>query len=154
MDAGCYPVHMARSLGGSAPEVVSAKAKLHKPNVDRAMRAELRFPEGHTASVLCSMWSSSLLRISASVYGTEGLLSVVNPAMPQLFHRMTVQANGSRRVERFDKRPTYSYQLEAFAAAVARGEPVLTAPEDSVANMTVIDEIYTAAGLDPRIPTA
>ena len=28
MDAGCYAVHMARTFGGSTPEVVSAQAKL------------------------------------------------------------------------------------------------------------------------------
>jgi predicted dehydrogenase len=154
MDAGCYPVHMARSLAGSEPEVISARAKLHKPNVDRAMQSELRFPDGFTASVTCSIWSSSLLRMSASVYGTEGLLSVINPLAPQFFHRMTVQANRKRRVERFAKRPTYAYQLDAFAAAVSGGEPTLTPPEDSVANMAVIDAIYTAAGLDPRRPAS
>jgi predicted dehydrogenase len=63
-----------------------------------------------------------------------------------------VHTRGSRRVERFDKRTTYSHQLDAFAAAVQKGEPTLTPPEDSVANMAVIDAIYTAAGLDPRIP--
>ena len=49
MDAGCYAVHMARTFGGSTPEVVAAQAKLRDPQVDRAMTAELRFPEGHTA---------------------------------------------------------------------------------------------------------
>jgi hypothetical protein len=47
-------------------------------------------------------------------------------------------------------RPTYEYQLEAFVSAVQHGSPVLTGPGDSVANMTVIDSIYRAAGLDPR----
>ena len=50
MDAGCYAVNMARLLGGEEPEVVSATAKLHRPDVDRAMRAELRFPSGHTGT--------------------------------------------------------------------------------------------------------
>jgi predicted dehydrogenase len=153
MDAGCYPVHMARSLGGSEPVVRSARAKLHGPDIDRAMTSELEFPEGHTASVQCSMWSSSLLKISATVYGTDGLLHIMNPVAPQVFHRFNVQSKGKRRVERFDKRPTYAYQLDAFANAVGKGEPTLTPPEDSVANMAVIDAIYTAAGLDPREPT-
>src|SRR5271169_5272191 len=42
MDAGCYAVHMARTFGGSTPEVVSAQAKLRDPQIDRAMTAELR----------------------------------------------------------------------------------------------------------------
>ncbi len=35
-------------------------------------------------------------------------------------------------------------------AAVLDGEPLLTPPADSIANMKVIDDVYTAAGLKPR----
>ena len=43
--------------------------------------------------------------------------------------------------------PSYAYQLDAFAAAVLRGEPVKTTPQDAIENMAVIDGIYRAAGL-------
>src|SRR5258707_3996444 len=43
MDAGCYAVHMARTFGGSTPEVVAAQAKLRDPRGDPAITAELRF---------------------------------------------------------------------------------------------------------------
>ena len=56
-------------------------------------------------------------------------------------------------MERFSRRSSYAYQLDAFAAAVLRGEPVKTTPEEAVETMTVIDEIYRAAGLPPREPT-
>ncbi|MEV4312621.1 Gfo/Idh/MocA family oxidoreductase [Actinocrispum sp. NPDC049592] len=154
MDAGCYAVHMARSLAGAEPEVVSAKAKLHKPEVDRAMTAELRFPGGASGRVSCSMWSSSLLRLTARVEGTQGTLSILNPIAPQAFHRFTVRTAAGRRTESFPKRASYAYQLDAFAAAVLRGEPTLTPPSESIANMAVIDAIYTAAGLSPRSPSA
>jgi predicted dehydrogenase len=49
MDMGSYVVHMARMLGGQEPTVVSATAKLHDAEVDRAMSAHLHFPAGHTA---------------------------------------------------------------------------------------------------------
>jgi predicted dehydrogenase len=153
MDAGCYAVHMVRTFGGATPEVVSAQAKLRDPQVDRAMSAELRFAGGHTGRVRCSMWSSHLLQISARVIGDRGELRVLNPVMPQLFHRLAVRSPDSKRVERFGRRPSYAYQLDAFAAAVLRGEPVKTTPEDAVENMTVIDAIYRAAGLPLRQPT-
>jgi predicted dehydrogenase len=153
MDAGCYAVHMARVFGGGeTPSVVSASAKLRDARVDRAMTAELRFPSGHTGRVECSMWSSSLLKISAKVIGSRGSLSVLNPVAPQAFHRLTVRASGARRTERFSRRASYAYQLDAFAAAVLRGEPVKTSAADAVETMTVIDEIYRAAGLPPREP--
>ena len=56
-------------------------------------------------------------------------------------------------MERFSRRASYAYQLDAFAAAVLRGEPVKTTPEGAVENMTVIDGIYRAAGLPLREPS-
>jgi predicted dehydrogenase len=50
-------------------------------------------------------------------------------------------------------RASYAYQLDAFAAAVLRGEPIKTTPEDAIENMTVIEAIYRAAGLPLRYPS-
>lgn len=153
MDAGCYAVHMARTFGGSTPEVVSAQAKLRDPHVDRAMTAELRFAEGHTGRVRCSMWSSHLLALSAKVVGSRGEMRVFNPVSPQVIHRLGIRSSDGKRAERFSRRHSYAYQLDAFAAAVLRGEPVKTTPEDAVENMSVIDAIYQAAGLPLRQPS-
>jgi len=150
MDAGCYAIHMARVFGGEEPEVTSATAKLHGAQVDRAMTAELRFPAGHTGRITASMWSSSLLRITARVWGDQGQLALLNPLAPQMWHRLSVTAGGRTRVEHLPRRHTYEYQLEAFCAAVADGSPTLTPPSDSIANMRVIDAVYRAAGLRPR----
>lgn len=153
MDAGCYAVHMARTFGGSTPEVISAQAKLRDPQIDRAMTAELQFPEGHTGQIRCSMWSARLLEISARVIGERGELRLFNPVTPHFVHRLAVRSADGKRVERFSRRPSYAYQLDAFAAAVRRGEPVKTTPEDAIENMTVIDAIYQAAGLPLRQPS-
>jgi predicted dehydrogenase len=153
MDAGCYAVHMVRTFGGSTPEVVSARAKLRDPRIDRAMTAELKFAEGHTGQVRCSMWSMRLLEISTRIVGERGELSLFNPVTPHFIHRLAVRLPEGRRVERFPRRTSYAYQLDAFAAAVLRGEPVKTTPEDAIENMTVIDAIYRAAGLPLRQPS-
>ena len=153
MDVGCYAVDMMRTFGGSTPEVVSAQAKLRDPQIDRAMTAGLRFANGHTGRITCSMWSSDLLRLSAKVIGDRGevRLRVLNPLAP--FSRLSVRLAEGKRVERFPRRSSFAYQLDAFAAAVLRGEPGKTTPEGAIENMTVIDEIYRAAGLAPREPT-
>ena len=153
MDAGCYAVHMVRTFGGSTPEVVSAQPKLRDPRVDRAMTAEVRFAEGHTGRIRCSMWSPRLLEISAHVVGNQGELHALNPVLPQLYHRLSVRSSTGKRVERFPRRASYAYQLDAFAAAVLRGEPVKTTPEDAIENMTVVDAIYRTAGLPLREPS-
>jgi predicted dehydrogenase len=153
MDAGCYAVHMVRTFGGSTPQVVTAQAKLRDQQVDRAMTAELRFAEGHTGRIRTSMWSSDLLNMSAKVIGEDGEIKVFNPVVPQLFHRLSVKSADGKRVERFGRRASYAYQLDAFAAAVLRGEAVKTTPAGAVENMTVIDGIYRAAGLPLREPS-
>jgi len=150
MDIGCYAVDMVRTFGGSTPEVVSAKAKLHGSQVDRAMTADLRFAAGHTGRVHCSMWSTDLPHFSARVIGDRGELRL-NPLIP--FQRFTVRTAGGKRVERFTTRATYAYQLDAFADAILRGKPVKTTAHDAVENMTVIDGIYRAAGLPIRMPS-
>ncbi len=152
MDAGSYAVDMVRTFGGSTPEVVSARAKLRSPEVDRAMTAELRFAEGHTGRMRCALWSWDLFRASARVVGDRGELRWLSPAAPHLFPRLSIRSSDGNRAERFSRRVTYAYQLDAFAAAVLRGEPVKTSPEDAIENMAVIDAIYGAAGLPLRNP--
>jgi predicted dehydrogenase len=155
MDAGCYAIHWARTLAGSEPEVTGATAWLRSPGVDRRTVVDLSFPGGVTGRVSASMWSWSVLRLMARVEGTKGTLTVFNPIAPQLYSRMTVEVGGKKRREKvIGGGSTYEHQLRAFVAAVRDGVPTLTPPEESVANMMVIDAAYRAAGLEPRRPSA
>jgi predicted dehydrogenase len=150
MDAGCYPIHLLRVLAGEQPEVVSARAKLHSPQVDRYLTAEFRFPDGATGRVTTSMWSARLLSVSAKVSGESGELRLFNYIAPQAYHRLSVRtARGTIR-EKVTGESTYTHQLRAFAAAVLHGGENLTPASDSVLTMSLIDDVYTAAGLRPR----
>jgi predicted dehydrogenase len=153
MDAGCYAVHALRLLAPADPHVTGAQAlKLRRDRrVDRAMTAQFSFPGAATGEIRASMWSRNLLRIQARAVGERGTLTVTNFVAPQVWSRFTVTLEGSRRRERFSGgEPTYVHQLRAFAAAV-RGEPAnLTPPSDSVVTMSLIDDIYQAAGLPLR----
>jgi predicted dehydrogenase len=150
MDAGCYAVHFLRVLGGEQPKVVAAHAKLRSPQVDRYLSASFEFPSGATGQATASMWSRRLLGISARVAGEAGEVRVFNYVMPHVYNRVTVRAGGRTRSERVAGGPTYTYQLRAFAGAVLRGGPNLTPAHDAVANMSLIDDAYRAAGLEPR----
>ena len=150
MDLGSYSIHMLRTLAGDEPEVVSARARLASPKIDRAMRAELRFADGCTGRIHCSLFSRQLLRIAAHAVGEAGDMRVFNPVGPHFYHRLALRSQAGRRIERFTRESTYVFQLRAFAGAVLRGEPVLTPPADAVANMRVIDAVYQAAGLPAR----
>ena len=149
MDAGCYPISMVRHLAGAEPEVISAHARLRSREVDRAMAAELRFADGRTGRIQCSMWSATVLRMRVRVVGDKGEMRVFNP-LANVYHRLRVTTPAGRRAEHVRDGTTYFHQLKAFCAAVLRGAPVLTPPSDAVANMRVIDAVYRAAGLQPR----
>jgi predicted dehydrogenase len=152
MDAGCYAVHCLRLLSPGEPTVAAAKARTmpRDRRIDRAMTAVFRLPGGGTGLARASMWSSTLLRIRARVVGEHGTMTVNNFVVPQLPSRFTVTAQGRRRRERFGGEATYVHQLRAFHGAVEGAATNLTPPSDSVATMTLVDDIYRAAGLPVR----
>ena len=153
MDVGCYALHMVRTFSGEEPTVRSAVAKERSPGVDRRMTADFDLPSGATAKIDVSMLSTRLLALGANVHGTDGEVRVINATAPQFFHRFSVRSKDGKRREKFSKRPTYSFQLDAFAGAVLRGEPFPTTTTDSIANMELIDAVYRAAGMQPRQPS-
>jgi predicted dehydrogenase len=150
MDVGCYAINLLRFLAGAEPRVLSARARLIRPQVDRLMTAELEFPGGQAGRMTCALLSARLLRLEVTVRGNEGELRATFPFLPHIFNRVTVRAGGAVRHERVEGNPTYVYQLAAFAAAALDSAPVLTGAADAIANMRVIDAIYAAAGLRPR----
>jgi predicted dehydrogenase len=152
MDAGCYTIHCLRTLGGSLgePSVVSARARLRSPGVDRYMSASFAFPGGATGRLTTSMWSARLLSLSARVRAEAGELRIFNYVMPGGYHRLTVRSGEHTRRERVAGEATYTHQLRAFADAVLHGAPVLTDARDAIRTMSLIDQVYQAAGLQPR----
>ena len=144
-------IHLARTIAGEEPEVLSATAKLASEGVDRAMTAEVRFPSGAKGRVNCSLWSSKVAKIAAHVRLDDGEIRVLNPVVPQFFHGFKWRKPGGAWVkERFPKKPTYAYQLEAFRDAVVDGKPFITTTGEAVKTMKVIDAVYRAAGMQPR----
>jgi len=116
------------------------------------MRATLRFDEDVDAEVVSSIWSRRLITSSLDVRGTDGRLRVSWPYHPQLGSVVRIERSGVRTREHVSRRATYDYQLEAFRDAVHGEVPVLTGAPEAVAQMRVIDALYSAAGLEPRRP--
>jgi predicted dehydrogenase len=155
MDAGCYAIHMVRTLAGAEPSVRSAKAKLKSAGVDRLMQADLDFDDGRSARITASMLSSHLFSCRARVIGSDATMDVTNPVAPQYGHGLAVHSRRGSRKERVARQPsTYDAQLQAFADAVLRGRRYPTTVDDAIANMRVIDACYAAAGLAKREPSA
>jgi len=151
MDTGCYAIHMLRHLAGEEPaEVTAARAKLSSPRVDRYMQADLRFADGRTGRIACSLFSARLLQVRARVVGEAGELDVVNPVGPHLYHRLKLRTAAGIGIEKLSREPTYLFQLRAFERAVREGVPFPTNVEDAIANMKLIDAVYEKSGLGPR----
>ncbi len=64
--------------------------------------------------------------------------------------RISVTGPGLRLREKADPRASYTFQLEAFRDAVLSGGPVPTDAAAAVETMQTIDDIYRAAGMEPR----
>ena len=153
MDIGCYAVHLWRTLAGAEPSVVSAEAKTLSAGIDRWTSA--RFAAGEVEGTMtCALLSSSLLRLSAKVTGTEGTMSLFNPLGPQAYNRTRIRTRSGSRVEHAVRIPTYTFQMAAFRDAVIDGAPFPTTPRDAIATMSIIDAVYEATGLGPRQPSA
>jgi predicted dehydrogenase len=154
MDLGCYGLHAARTLApwtGGEPELVAARAgeRAGAPGVDEWLHADLRFPSGATAAVRCSMVHPER-DFSLRIVGTRGEAAAPAFVEPNRDDRVLVRTPAGERTEHLGTRSSYTYQLEAFAAALRGGPPVPTGADDAVATMTLIDRCYRLAGLPPR----
>lgn len=157
MDVGAYTANLLRMLAAASgkpalqrpPHVTAARAKLLRDKVDRAMRVELRWDNGTTGLIENSLLSSKLFRLSAKVQGSNGSLYVLNPIAPQLYHHISLNIGGRKSRERVAGKASYTCQLEEFARRIHSGETESDL-SDAIANMSLIDAIYEAAGLPLR----
>jgi len=148
MDLGCYPVHWLRSLFADTPTVVGAEAVLNPAGADLAMDAELAFAGGVHAGVHVSMEEGVPLRSTLSIDAERGTLLVDNIVFPSAGHSIRLEIDGVPHAYTVAGQTTYDHQLEAVLGALRTGTPLPTEGADSVANMTVIDAIYAAAGFE------
>jgi predicted dehydrogenase len=154
MDVGCYAVHLARHLGrwaGGEPRVVSGSAETPpgSPYIDAALTATVEYPDGLRADLRSGMTSDDV-DFSFRIEGTRGVVHAPMFVKPSEDERLVITVDGEERVEHCGTRPSYSYQLEAFAAAVRSGSPLRNDLDDAVAQMQLVDACYQAAGLPVR----
>lgn len=154
MDLGSYALHAQRMLApwaGGVPRLVSARGaeRPGAPGVDEWLDAELAFEGGATGSARCHM-AHGEQRMTCRIVGSRGEATAANFVLPHLDDRVLVTTGAGERVERLGTRPSYFYQLEAFAAAVRDDAPLPIDADDAVVTMALIDDCYRAAGFAPR----
>lgn len=150
MDIGCYPLSWVRHITGEEPVEVIASAEVGPPDVDVYLKADLVLPSGIKASAEGDMREGAKFKTFITVVGSDGTMTVNNPVAPHIGNSIELTIGGETTTEAFDKRPSYSYQLDAFIDAVKSGKTPITDPEDAVKQMELIDRCYEAAGLRLR----
>jgi len=154
MDLGCYGLHAHRALGrwaGGEPELVDARAKERAaaPGVDEWLEADLRFPSGATGTVRCSMVHPTR-EMTLHVTGSRGDATVQDFVEPPKDDRLVIRTEAGETAEHLGTKSSYTYQLEAFIAALRGGPAMPTGLDDAVATAELIDQCYRAAGLPLR----
>lgn len=147
-DIGCYCVNLSRMLFGAEPVRVQGEVRRDEQmGIDVSTSGILGFANG-VATFTCSIRSEPDQRVH--VYGTRGRISLEIPfnIPPDLPTRVFVSSGGDPPVRpetetlTFEPADEYRIQAERFAAAVLGGTPVPTPPEDAVANLRVIEELF------------
>jgi predicted dehydrogenase len=149
-DIGCYCINLSRMLFGGEPTAIHGAVRRDPvTGVDVLASAVLEFPDG-LATFGCSTRLEPDQRVT--VYGTTGRITIDIPfnIPPELPTAISVVAGGEPPVapefERLSFAPAdpYAVEGERFAAAILHGDPVPVPPEDSVANLRVIESVLAA----------
>jgi len=128
LDVGCYTVNIARWLLGE-PDGVTGEARIDpETRVDMTASARLDFSGGATASLWCSFESPEEQVLTAVT--AKGELTLTRPF-----------------AARYDSDDPYQLMVESFGDSVTGDGKVSLPPEDSVANMRVLDRIRRSAGI-------
>jgi predicted dehydrogenase len=135
-DLGVYPAYWLRSFMGAEPGVTAARHQLCDTGADTLTSARLAFPSGATGEISCDMISATEAWVK--VEGSTGEMIVHNPLSSAMPQSLTLIRDGVTTTERFTRRASFAFQLEAFREAVVHGAPVPTRGLDSLATICLL----------------
>ena len=154
-DIGCYNVNLSRMLFGAEPDRVEA-IQVRDPvgGTDIVTAGLLGFGDG-VSTFTCSTRAEDDQRVD--IYGTAGRIRLEIPfnIPPDRPTRVFVSAGGEPPVApatetlTFEPADPYTVEAEAFATAVLSGRPIPVPPADAIANLRVIERLFSAAAASP-----
>jgi len=153
MDVGCYAADLLRAAWGE-PSVVSAKAQLYAddPRIDLQTDAVLALPGDIPARVRSSFIGDDRGSMSLRVTGSDAGLEATGVIVPQWGATLTVTSEGRALIEEraADGENSYVKQLQHLVTVMRDGSSSPLDADRAVGTMRVVDDIYRAAGLQPR----
>jgi predicted dehydrogenase len=141
LDVGCYAASCLRYVAGEEPEILSVTHKCLSPQIDRWMRATLRFPSGVEGAIEFGFRGLYLPRDGVWVTGEKGRIKWDGKGL-------VLERDGKETREPLPTKSTYQLQLEAFAQCVRGGRP--PPGNDAFLTARVLDAMYEKAGLALR----
>ncbi len=150
-DIGCYAVSVARLIYATEPTTVQASIRRDESLGTDVVTSVLLDFSGRHASFVCSTQMEDNQRVD--IYGSEGRLVVEIPFnIPPDRPTRVVQVSGGEPpvspgivVHEVAPADPYTVQADEFSTAVRTGGPVPIPPEDSIAGLQVIEQIFAAA---------
>lgn len=153
MDVGCYALDLLRAAWGDG-RIVSASAKLYDgdPRVDLETDFVVELDAGVTARVRASFIGDDAGRMEMTVDGTKAALRATSVIVPQWGATLQVRAGDDLLVDEKAREGESSYvaQLEHLVEVLRDGGSSPLAAESAVRTMELVDDVYRAAGLQPR----
>ena len=152
MDVGCYCVNVSRTLVGSEPVEVDARARWTSRGVDDELSGVLRFADGVEAQIQCALTQARRERVH--VGGSDAWIDVPAAFLPGTGPVSWTEHGGfgGPRVVEFDGVDQYRRMVEHFADCVLTGALLRYPATEAAANMAVIDALYRSARDECVVP--
>ncbi|WP_323815839.1 Gfo/Idh/MocA family oxidoreductase [Cellvibrio sp. NN19] len=146
LDIGCYSISLSRWLFNQEPtEVLGQITPMAGEEVDCLTSGLMTFPEG-SASFTSATKIEPVQYVEA--IGDEGSLYLARPFYnddSEPVQRIVVTRNREQEIIEVPDHNHYSAMGDAFALSIFNDTPVPTPLVDAIANMQVVDAIFTSA---------
>jgi predicted dehydrogenase len=144
-DIGCYCTGICRWLAGAEPVEVCARARF-VDGVDATLAGILSFPGGVQATFGVSLGAQ--FDCSYEAFGSAGRIRVDRGGMcawPGEAFRIQIQDAAGERFETLPDTDAYRLMVESFAASLRGGPAFPVGPEETIANLRVLDALLADA---------
>ena len=147
LDVGCYSVSVTRWFMAAEPTRVQAQAVYHSAGVDVHLVGTLGFAEGQLAVFEASFISA--LQQTYTIVGSSGAIELPHNAFvpweKDAIYTQRAQDEEAGQEYIVNGADEYQLMVEHFADAVLKKTTLNYAPDDSIANMRVLDALSEAA---------